>query len=209
MNIILEGRCDVGVECGPLATSTHQQLASGRYSRGCSTMPLPEDLSAHLAVRRTFRKRAARAERLGYRFDRIDRKQHESDVYDINTSAARRQGRPMADAYTRPVTFSPLPVYPCRRHAINTYGVLQEGLLRAYTFVYRVGDLVMFSTLLGHAAHLTSDIMYLLFRGTLACEIANGPGCAFYNLHYSGSKGLRFFKERVGFAPTDIEWVLA
>lgn len=199
-----------GGECAALAAAEFPQLASGRYTYPASILRLPASIEEHLAAHRTFRKRAARARNLGYRFAEVARELYEDDIYRINTSAPERQGRPMSEGYTRPVKFSPLPDYPCGRHAIRTYGVLAAGRLGlvAYTWVYRIGDLVMFSQILGHAAFLAHDIMYELMRGALAAEIAHGPGVAFYNRHDSGTPGLRYYKERVGFRPGRVDWRL-
>lgn len=200
---------DHGGECAALAGPLHTQLSAGRYNWPASILPLGSDFDLHMAAHRTFRKRASHARNLGYTFAEIRREKHEDDVFRINTSAPERQGRPMSEGYTRPVKFSPLPVYPCGRHAIHTYGVLAPtGRLVAYTWVYRAGDLVMFSQILGHAAHLAGDVMYELMRGALAAQVEAGPGFAFYNRHDSGTAGLRYYKERCGFAPARVDWRL-
>ena len=210
VEIHLEGDCETSSHCAALAKQLHEQLDSGAYRWPCSALELPESLGAYLVERRTARKRANQAQRLGYRFERIDRSLFEQDVFEINTSAPERQGRPMSAGYLQPVTFSPLPDYTCPRHGIHTYGVLDAGgSLRAYTWVYRVGELVMFSSILGHADHLEREIMYLLMVGALGVEITeHGPGVAWYNRHDSGTEGLRFFKERCGFRPVECRWHL-
>lgn len=195
--------CCRSPHCAPLAERTLAQLDTPRYSRGCSVLALPFEDAAH----RTARKRAAAAERNGYTFVEIRREHHELDIFDINTSAPERQGRPMSETYRRRPDVSPLPEYTCPRHAIKTYGVLDaRGHLRAYTWLHRVGDLAMFSTILGHADHLDRHVMYLLVRGTLASEAEAGPGYGWYNLHSSGTPGLRWFKERFGFRATNVRW---
>ena len=206
--INLEGGCRIGDQCSPLATKTFGQLGNGRYEWPASVFSVPETLEKWLSEHRTARKRANGATRAGYVFQPVDRTRFEEDVYKINTSTSVRQGRPMTDGYTQRVHFSPLPAYTCRRHAINTYGVLSQGHLVAYTWVYRVGELVMFSQILGHHAHLEQNVMYLLVAGVVAAEIRNGHGVFFYNMHDSGTDGLRFFKERCGFRPDRLEWRL-
>src|SRR5207253_3215082 len=116
------------------------------YDYPISVLELPADFHAYLSEHRTARKRAARAARLGYQFAEIDREDHSDAIHAINVSAPERQGRPMSDGYLERVEYGPLPEFPCARHAITTYGVVDEGgVLRAYTWVYRVGDLTMFS----------------------------------------------------------------
>jgi hypothetical protein len=198
--------CDFA-ECAELAFPLRRQLSNG-YRRGASVLKLPDEIEDWEAEHRTARKRANAAERNGYVFGKIRREDFTDDVYAINTSALERQGRPMSDGYLTRPEFSPLPAYHCARHRIATYGVLApNGHLVAYTWVYRAGELVMFSSILGHAEHLERHVMYLLVRGALNDQIRHGEGVAFYNLHDSGTDGLRFFKERCGFAPADVEWL--
>jgi hypothetical protein len=129
-------------------------------------------------------------------------------MFAINTSLARRQGRPMTDSYLQPPDVTPLPDYPCDRHAIRPYGVFHGDQLRAYLFLYRAGELALVSSILGHGAYLADNIMYLLVAEMLEVESAYGPGTVVYNRHDSGTDGLRFFKERVGFTATEVLWAL-
>jgi hypothetical protein len=191
--------------CFEMSWQLLKQLSNG-YRRGASTMPLPSSFEEYLDAHRTARKRSARARRLGYRFDQIDRRRHEQDVYDINTSAPRRQGRPMSAGYHERPRFSDNPIV-CPLHHVYTYGVLRHDRLVAYLWLYRCGELAMVSSILGHADRLTDDIMYLLATETIRVQHAFG-GTLFYNLHRSGTDGLRFFKERIGLAPAEVEWLL-
>lgn len=205
--IRLEADCGADERCCPLAEEIYKQLACGLYDYPISALELPADFDAYLAEHRTARKRAGRAARRGYQFAEIDREDHAEAIFEINTSAETRQGRPMADSYRHRIEFSPLPEYPCARHAISTYGILDDaGVLRAYTWVYRVGDLAMFSQILGHADHLEHEIMYLLVVEALRDQAAVGAGVAFYNRHDNGTSGLVFFKERCGFRPVRVDW---
>lgn len=113
----------------------------------------------------------------------------------------------MSEGYLEPVRFG-LMEWPCPWHGVHTYGVLQGSRLRAYTWIYRLGELVMVSQILGHDAHLADDVMYELMRGALTAEAEHGPGTVFYNLHSSGTPGLRYFKEKLGLRPGRVEWRL-
>jgi hypothetical protein len=209
VTVNLEAVCDYA-GCADLAWPLHHQLSGGAYTWPVSVLPLPDTIGEWEAQHRTARKRANRCEQDGYTFQEINREEHEDAVHDINTSAGVRQGRPMSDSYQHRPAFTPLPDYPCDRHAIRSYGVTgPDGQLYAYIWVYRVGGLVMFSTILGHAAHLERHVMYLLVRGALTAQINAGPGFAFYNRHDSGTDGLRFFKERCGFQPARVRWEAA
>lgn len=194
--------------CAPFAADLHTTLANGSYDWPASILPLA-DMADYAAAHRTARKRAARAERLGYRFEQISRPDFADDIYEINTSKAERQGRRMTDGYRRRNEFTALPDYPCIRHRIDEYGVLAGTRLVSYLVLYVCGDLALISQILGHGDHLANDIMYLLaLRAFNATLDRSGPVTAFYNRHDSGTEGLVYFKERLGFAPARVEWNL-
>lgn len=206
LTIRLKGDChEQG--CAELGWRLHRTLAGGRYDV-CSLLPVPSSIADWRAEHRTARKRADRASRLGYRFAQIRREEHVDDLYAINTSAAERQGRPMSAGYLERPSAEPLPVYPCPSHLIRQNGVVDSrGRLVAYLWMYRVGQLALVSSILGHADRLADDVMYLLFQGALAAELDEGGVCV-YNRWDSGTEGLRFFKERLGFEPARVEWEL-
>lgn len=205
--------CDFG-SCGEFAGPLLSQLGSGKYDE-CSVLEIPESIHAWSAAHRTARKRANRARSRGYYGGvRPRRAGSEDDVFEINTSARHRQGRPMSAGYLTRPSFASDPEYPCRLHGVHYYdvrlprdGVMGAGKMVAYLWVYRAGGLALVSSILGHADHLRYDIMYPLFEAALMGEIRNGPGFIVYNRHDSGTDGLRFFKERLGFAPVGVEWL--
>lgn len=196
--------------CEDFTRRTHEQLSTGQYAYPCSILALPGDFGRYLAEHRTARKRAGRAGRLGYRFQVVNRSEVQEDVYVINTSTPERQGRPMSSGYQVRHEYHD-PPWPCPRHRVYPYGVLDRGgRLVAYLWMYRVGELAMVSSILGHADHLRNDVMYLLAVEALRHQAEEvGPGWAFYNRHDGGTEGLRFYKERVGFMPERVEWTLS
>lgn len=201
----LETACDHPT-CSEFAFPLHKQLSSGAYDL-CSVMAL-NSVEEWRAGHRTARKRADRAERRGYRFVTVNRHERTDELYAINTSTLERQGRPMSSGYQQRPSETPLPDYPCIRHGVHPYGVeTAEGVLVAYLWLYRSGELGLVSQILGHADHLENEVMYPLVQGTVAAE-SGQRGFLVYNRHDSGTDGLRFFKERVGFAETKVEWVL-
>lgn len=197
------------LECSPVcdkfAVPLYQQL-SDEFPQ-CAAMPLP-DMDDWATQHRTARKRANRAERRGYTFHVVRREEHADELYEINTSAERRQGRPMSESYRKRYEYSPLPTYHCERHQVRTYGVKSpEGRLVAYLWLYVAGQLRLCSSIIGHAAHLDSEIMYLLFRGMLEAETErDSDGVVVYHRWENGQDGLRFYKARVGLTDTPIEW---
>ncbi len=190
-------------ECDEFAGPLLLQMGSGRYNE-CAVLPLPATLEEWRGEHRTARKRADRATRKGYRFLGVQRHLRAAELHQINTSAPERQGRPMSLGYQQPPSETPLPVYPCPRHAVRTYGVeTSDGQLVAYCWIYRAGDLALVSQILGHLDHLENEIMYLLAQGVIGAE---RDGHLVYNRYDSGGEGLRFFKDRCGFEPTEVDW---
>lgn len=196
--------------CAKHAEPLFTQLSVHRYSRQASVMPVPETLAEWRTEHRTARRRALRAERLGYVFAEVDFSRHADDIFAINTSLTERQGRPMTDGYTTNRRRSPLSVDQtrCARHRTHTYGILKRDKLVAYLTLHRAGDLAMVSMILGHGDHFDAGIMFLLMQGVVGKQAGSG-GYFFYNVHSSGKDGLRWAKERYGFRPTDIEWSLS
>jgi len=192
-------------DCRTFAANLHEKIKAPKYQEGVSVMAVPASLDEWRLAHRTARKRADRCARLGYTFDHVDLSVHADDIHAINTSLPSRQGRPMSDGYLHRIERSKLPDYPCGRHNIRTYGVLHASVLRAYLTLYRCGELALVSMILGHGDHLRDDIMYLLFAGVVADQAGKG-GIFYYNRHDSGTDGLRFFKERLGFAEGSVEW---
>jgi hypothetical protein len=68
--------------------------------------------------------------------------------------------------------------------------------------------LALVSQILGHADHQDNGIMYLVAQGMLEWEASVAPdGFVVYNRHDSGTDGLRWFKERLGFREVPVEWL--
>lgn len=193
--------------CQRFSHPLYEQMAGGKFDR-MAAMPLPEFPNLWALEHRTARKRANRCERRGYMFRVVRREEHSDELFEINTSAERRQGRPMSESYTKRYEYAPLPVYPCERHQVRTYGVFTpDGVLVAYLWLYVAGQLRLCSSIIGHAAHLENEIMYLLFRGMVEAESARDTdGVVMYHRWDNGTDGLRFYKERVGLRETQIEW---
>jgi hypothetical protein len=207
--------------CTELADQLHAKFMTpgpraswhGAYQDGASILVLPSTFDEYWNGPAGYgtRRKVRRALKEGYTFGPVDRDRYVDDIYAINTSMSERQGRPMKDPYLqRPGPYGPLPSYPCPRHQLRTYGVFHEGHLVAYTWLYQVGEMCLFSTILGHGDHLNAGVMYLLVAETLRDIIdAAGTRYAMYNMHSSGTEGLRFFKEQMGFRPFWVNWQLA
>jgi hypothetical protein len=209
--MIATAECAISLELGhnppclDLSGPLYRQLADGKYDK-CSVMPLPSSLEDWRAEHTTARKRTDKAQRTGYRFVRVVRHERVDEIYAINTSKAKRQGRPMTAGYLVKPSDTPDPDYPCERHGVHPYGVeTADGELVAYTWIYRAGQLCLVSQILGHADHLVHGVMYLLWQGMLTSEPPD-DGYIVYNRHDSGTDGLRWYKERVGLTETSVRW---
>lgn len=173
----------------------------------CAVQAIPPTVGHWRWTHRSARKRSDRASRRGYVAMSYRREDHEDAIHAINNSTPRRQGRPMSPSYRAPTHFSPLPSYPCARHAIRTTGIFEPGgILVGYLTMYRAGQLALVSQILGHAAHLENEIMFALFQRALERECARGPGMVVYNRWDSGTDGLRTHKRLLGFVETEVEW---
>lgn len=190
--------------CTQFAWPLLEQLQAGDYTE-MAVLPL-EGLDVWLEGHRTARKRSERAARRGYRFARVERHRRSDEIHQINLSSPSRQGRPMSNGYRMMPSTEPLPSYPCDRHGVHTYGLeTKDGKLVAYSWIYRSGELALVSSILGHAEHLEHEIMYLLIAGIVQAESPQN-GYLVYNRYDSGTDGLRFFKDRCGFRPVEVEW---
>lgn len=205
VHISLDAACDFA-ECARFAFPLHKQLKVGYEV--CSVLPVPGTLAEWREGHRTARKRADRAVRLGYQFREIAREEYDDDIFQINTSLDERQGRPMSAGYRERNHYLSLPEYACERHAIRTYGVIDDrGILVAYMWLYRSGELALVSSILGHGEHLANDVMYLLVQGAIEAEVGE-RGYFVYNRADSGTDGLRYFKSKLGFVPMEVAWEL-
>ena len=208
LGISLEVDHHIWQNCTDLAEPLRQQMASGKYDE-MSVLPIPLTINEWRLENRSARKRAQRAANRGYAAGPLAREEWQDDIYRINTSAKYRQGRPMSNGYLVPPQDTPLPHYPCPRHAIRTQGVWTgSGHLVGYITLIRAGELALVSQLLGHDSFLKDDIMFLLFQSVLLREIEADPAALMvYNRHDSGTPGLVEFKERLGFQAMPVEWL--
>lgn len=206
VGVSLETSCTVDPECQRFSVPLYRQMSDGRFEdmAAMPLMPVDEWEAAH----RTARKRAWRADRHGYWAGIVRRELHSDDIHKVNTSADRRQGRPMADHYLKPYQYGPLHDYQCTRHLIRSYGVTLDGVLVAYLWLYCAGQLRLCSSIIGHKAHLDNGIMYLMWREMLRGEHERDrDGIVMYHRWDNGQDGLRFYKERVGLRETGVRWL--
>lgn len=209
------GGCDTpGTKCRQIASDEFDLLADprlkGQYEQGQAALRI-ESADGWLAEHRTARKRALRADRLGYTVSTFEPCDWHEDIMAVNLSTPRRQGRPMNDSYTnKERSTSKIGPMACPLHHRLEYGVFRDEHLYGYAGIIRCGELAHVSMFLGHWDMLEDGIMYLLMREVVFAETElSSPIVLYYNRYDSGTDGLRFYKDRIGLAETDIEWMPA
>ncbi|HXT82329.1 MAG TPA: hypothetical protein VN702_22395 [Acetobacteraceae bacterium] len=155
-----------------------------------------------------FRRKVRRAEKLGYRVERIDPRCRIEQVMDIHVSTGIRQNRAIRPDYLDRASVATYLSSPG-----PWYGVLDpEGALRAYCHLPVIGDCCFYSRILGDAKRLDDGIMYLLIHATVGAmhrhRSAHGyPRWVMYDMFLGGLEGLRNFKTRSGFVPERVTWI--
>jgi len=198
----------------------------------CAILPIPSSLEAHLtAMRKVHKGNAVRdikkAQRLGYACSPFVVANHMPDVVSINCSKAVRQGRAMTAAYLRtleerggaPTVFTPYapPVYSTDFWISvgvfeNIPGYLQgevavDRRLWGYITLWRIGELMIYSQILGHGDRLKDGIMYFLHQYIVEMltdqdnPLYSGARYIMYGPWVSGQRGLRMWKNRTLFQP--------
>jgi hypothetical protein len=176
----------------------------GAKTVGVALLPLDPlaDVDAYLAATRFVRKRARRAQRLGYTVALFDAEQRRDDVLAIHRSLPERQGRPIDPDYLDPETVA-------RRGPDSEYlGVLRDGVVVAYTRLDHVGEIAGMGRVMGHGDHLDNGVMALLMAGVVEHVKTRRPAARwiFYDMFFGAPDGLRAFKRNVGFRPHLVRW---
>lgn len=183
---------------------------------------------AHLKARssRTLPK-VRKAARLGYRVARFPLRRHVFDVHAVKTSKPVRAAGPVLDYWllkpehigrpaTKPVRLAPP---DCAEHWSLWWGafldapghaqgaVIVDERLVGYMKLTRIGELVHYTDLMGHADHLDAGVMALMHAELMRWLIESGDPLAagvrvvLYGAAEHGGEGLLTWKKRAGFEP--------
>ncbi|MGE0667975.1 MAG: hypothetical protein AB7O49_15570 [Sphingomonadales bacterium] len=152
------------------------------------------------------RRKARRAEKVGYSVRPIRAGEHRTAILEIHRSTPMRQGEPM-----KPETQSEEAVARFLGDRRGNGVFDREGRLRGYMLWIEAGEAVMLRGLMGHADSLRDGIMYLLFAETIRQSIEaaeNGSGARWlqYTFHHRQGDGMRQFKQELGFRPYLVTW---
>lgn len=188
--------------------STYKIIPNKRY--GVAMIELPTTFEEYLSGghKKTLRIKRNKALAKGYTANMFNPLDRLEEILEINRSAENRQGRSMDGEY--------LELELLRAFFEQTgdiFGVCdKDGTLRAYAHIPVCGDVFVFNRLLGHAEDQQKGVMYLLISEAIRMMIERreregAPLWAMYDTFFGASEGLRFFKERLGFAPYKVKWV--
>lgn len=176
---------------------------------GVGLLKLPDSFGFYLKGKEKeyLRRKRNHALKSGYTFasfaavDRVD------EILAINASMPFRQGKTMHSDY-----LDPIKVRAFAERTGSLYGVFdQEGVLKGYAFTPVLGEVFVFSRLLGHEDDLEAGVMYLLVSQVINEMVARKnqagyPIWAMYDTFFGASAGLRYFKDKLGFAPHKVTW---
>lgn len=202
---------------GPDAFREYQDLTA-RHARlrvvpakrwGVALIHLPATFDDYLSgsSRKVVRQKRRSAMQAGLHYDLVRPLERLDEIMAVNLSAPTRQGRPMSTMYTdRERVARELADVPVLHAVLD-----ERDRLRAYTHVPCAGDVFIFSKVLGHADDLEAGIIYLLMTEVIRDQIARrdahgSPNWAMYDTFWGASKGLAYYKERLGFRPYTVDW---
>jgi len=179
-------------------------------------MAAPSNMESYLAgihKDKRYTIRGRKAENRGYIAKDIAPAEFSSDIFDIIHSTDERQGRQIAAMFANRPRDWHFPEYSGFNHPEYEdicLGVFHpDGKLVAYLLGKRVGHHIQYDEIMGHAEHISSDVMHLLHFSflTICSEQEVIPTCLNYGPWYSGENpysplgGLNAWKRRVGFRP--------
>jgi len=140
-----------------------------------------------------------------YSFTKIDPNRYIDDIYQINVSKTERQGRKMSESYLVKKEH-----YEKHTDGVSAYGILDSsGKLVSYAWVFKLGDVAIINSLLGHADFLNDGIMYLMVSEIVRETMAD-PSIQYvmYDTYFGALPGLKMFKDKLGFKPYRVKWMV-
>lgn len=178
-------------------------------SFGAALYRLPEKPDDYLAGKsfEYVRRKRRKAIKSGFRFGEFYAPDYAAAIVEINRSLPMRQGHEMPAHHTNPNDVEEF----CRR-VKQLHGVFDgDGQLKAYTYAPVLGDIFLFSRLLGHGDSLDRGVMYLLITETTLLRMQDRdrdgyPTWSMYDMFWGATRGLRYFKTRLGFRPYRVRW---
>lgn len=194
------------------ATARHRKLFFvGQLTHGVALCPLPHQAEAYVGmIEASGRRNVKKADRLGYRFEKINYNKYLADIQDIRQSTDVRQGQLSKDFLNAEVVPCRNPVPSTSTHDYPYFGVLQEGRLVAYAGMLVAGELGMIEHIYGHAALQGDGVVPLLLVGMAEYLQKHYPVVKYYGYgsYFGASETLRRFKRKFMFQPYRVHWKL-
>lgn len=157
------------------------------------------------------RRNVKKAQRLGYRFERIDYNQHLAEVTAIHRSTPVRQGRDMPADILTEAKPNGNPLSKATTHDYPYFGVFgKEGQLVAYASCLIAGELCSIETIFGHHDHLADGVVPMLYVSIADYILQHHPKVRYYayGTYYGASDTLKRFKRKFMFHPHRVTWRL-
>lgn len=190
----------------------HRRFPLLRHWRyGVALCPLPATADDYFAsIEAAARRNYKKAQRLGYRFERLEHNRFLSDMKEIHSSTDVRQGR-MPDHLVHGEV-KPCSDPPSRTnvHDYPYFGILKDGKLVAYSGSLVAGEAFLIEQLYGHAAHHADGVVPMLLIEMAGHIRAHYPHVKYYvnEMYYGAGETMRRFKRKFGFLPHKVRWVL-
>ncbi len=167
---------------------------------------------------------ARRAEKEGFYCKPFNYKLFVPDVVAVNQSKTHRQRNEMKAHYREsveerggyPDKYYDFEEPECQLHSVVMLGVFErvEGhkqgeiqtdeRLVGYINFLRVGNIALYSQILGHGDYLNKGVMYLLHLYAVERGISEGVDFLMYTAWVSGTEGLQYWKRTNLFQPEDL-----
>lgn len=184
-------------------------LLCRRLSHGVALATLPGTFDEYFmkieaAARRNFKK----AQRLGYEFSRIAYSEHLEDIGEILRSTEFRQGRMSQELLAAPLKPSQNPVSQTSIHDFAHFGILHEGVLRAYAGCFIAGEICLIERIFGHATLQGDGIVPMLIISIAEQLYQRHPNVKYYGYgtYYGAREEMRRFKRKFLFTPHRVLW---
>jgi hypothetical protein len=178
---------------------------------GVALCPLTGNMEEYLKlIESSARRNCKKAERLGYRFDKINFNDHLHEIRSIRQSTDTRQGKLPDDFLNGPVAECKNPPSRNPTHDYPYFGILKDGHLYAYAGCMVAGELCMLEHIYGHAAHQENGIVPLMLVGIAQHVMKHHPTVRYYGYgtFFGATPTMRRFKKKFHFLPHRVTWRL-
>ena len=192
-------------------TAPHRKLrVVGNKTLGVALIELPQETGSIFKGRYfgEARRKANRARKKGFYYQKVSAIKYFDAIYSINTSASVRQNRPLDDYMVDVLQVQKF----CEKNP-EIYGIFDpHGKLQAYGQGVLCGEVYVLQRFIGHCDYLNTGIMFFLMFELLSDLVnirkTNGvPLWVQHDMYFVKSAGARQFKKETGFSPYNVKWL--